>query len=86
MNSRPTKPDTESRFSTFDLGLAAALVTLGHDLAEIDKTNRAKARFVFVRQTTISADVESYWRGDLVMSARYLLEAQKMIKNRLYSD
>ncbi len=77
---------TEDHFFTFDLGLAAALVTLGYDLVVIDKTNRAKAQFTFRRQSEIQVAMERYWRGDLLLSARHLFDAQKMLKNRLYSD
>jgi hypothetical protein len=76
----------EAHFLTFDLGLASALITLEYDLAVIDKTNRAKAQFIFRRNSRIDEDIEKYWRGDLFLSARHLFDAQKMLKNRLYSD
>ncbi len=76
----------KDHFFSFDLGLASALVTLEYELAAINKSNRSKAQFIFRRRTGIDQDIETYWSGDLHLSARHLFDSQKMLKNRLYSD
>ena len=76
----------DDHFLSFDLGLASALITLEYELAAIDKSNRSKSQFIFRRRTGIDRDIEKYWSGDLLVSARHLFDSQKMLKNRLYSD
>lgn len=76
----------QDHFFSFDLGLTSALVLLEYDLVAIDKANRANAQFVFRRKEGIDEDIQRYWAGVLSVSARHLFDAQKMLKNRLYSD
>lgn len=73
-------------FLTFDLGLASALATLGYELWEIDKTNPRKAQFIFKRDKDIDKAVNDYWNNNLPVNARSIVDNQKMIKNRLYSQ
>ncbi len=82
--SQHLKP--EDYYFCFDLGLSGALVTLGYELSDIDKTNSHKSQFIFKRKKGIDRDIERYWGGDLQISARYYFDSIKMIKNRLYSD
>jgi hypothetical protein len=82
----PQLLENDAHLLTSDLGLASALVTLGYELTAIDKTNRAKARFVFLRHEKIEQDVKKYWDGVLRPSARHLFDNQKMLKSRLYSN
>lgn len=77
---------TPKLFSTFDLGLATALVTLGYKLLRLDKTNPKKVRFVFQEEGEIEKDMLCYWNGDLKLPAQTLFDNQKMLKNRIYSD
>lgn len=86
MNRNSYAHEAQDSFLTFDLGLASALVTLKYDLADIDKSNRSKAQFFFRRSAGIDNDIQRYWDGDLLLSARHLFDSQKMLKNRLYSD
>ncbi len=74
------------QFLTFDLGLASALTTLNYELWEIDKTNPSKARFIFKRASGIDKAINDYWNNNLMVNARNLIDNQKMIKNRLYSQ
>lgn len=77
----------QERYATTDLGLASSLVTLGYELHTLEKTlNPKKARFIFRRVPTIETSVQNYWNDHLELNARTLFDAQKMIKNRLYSD
>jgi hypothetical protein len=78
------KPDRE--FSTYDLGLAATLVTHGYSLWTLNKSNSKKVEFIFKRDESMDHTVQSYWRDELKVNPRVLLDNQKMLKNRIYSD
>jgi hypothetical protein len=73
------------QFITYDIGLAAALVTLGYTLWDMDKTNLRKSQFIFKRDEHIDKMINDYWDSKLILPARSLLDNQKMLKNRLYS-
>ncbi|RPI14972.1 MAG: hypothetical protein EHM58_15265 [Ignavibacteriae bacterium] len=73
------------KFLTYDLGLAAVLITLGYTLVDVDKSNHIKSQFIFSRDEHIDKMVNEYWDDKLMLPARSLLENQKMLKNRLYS-
>ena len=81
--AEPTEPNVQ--FITYDIGLAAALVTLGYSLWDVDKTNYKKSQFIFKRDEHIDKMLNDYWDNKLTLPARSLLENQKMLKNRLYS-
>ena len=73
-------------FSTFDLGLAAALVTLGYKLIKLDKNNPNKVRFVFKEGKNIDQVMLDYFNNKIKLPAQALLNNQKMLKNRIYSE
>lgn len=73
-------------FSTYDLGLASVLLSLGFALVELDKGNPRKVRFVFLRTEKIDAAIGKYWSNELKINAQTLLNSQKALKNRIYSD
>lgn len=75
----------QDTFLTFDIGLAAALITLGYTLKEVDKTNLKKSKFIIGRDEHIDKMINEYWSGKLMLSARTLIENIKMLKNRIYS-
>jgi len=72
-------------FSTFDLGLAAVLVTLGYELLKLDKTNPKKVRFVFRQEKGIEQAMVDYYKDEIKLPAQTLFNNQKMLKNRIYS-
>lgn len=72
-------------FSTYDLGLATVLVTLGYKLLKLDKTNPKKVRFVFKQEKNIDQTMLDYWEDKIKLPAQKLLNNQKMLKNRIYS-
>ncbi len=75
------------KYATTDLGLASSLIVLGYELYTLEKTlNPKKVRFIFRRVPSIETSANSYWNDKLELNARALFDAQKMIKNRLYSD
>jgi len=73
-------------FSTYDLGLATVLVTLGYKLLKLDKTNPKKVRFVFQEEKNIDKAMMEYWNDKIKLPAQTLFNNQKMLKNRIYSD
>ncbi len=77
---------TSETFMTYDLGLASALATLGYALWSVDKANPSKAQFIFRRDDGIDGAVNDYWNNNLAVNARSIIDNQKMIKNRLYSQ
>lgn len=81
--TEPKEPSVQ--FITYDIGLAASLVTLGYTLWDVDKTNLKKSQFIFNRDEHIDKMINNYWDDKLTLPARSLLDNQKMLKNRLYS-
>lgn len=73
-------------YTTFDLGLAGALVSAGYELIGLDKTYFKKANFVFRRNDKIDLVVNEYWNNELMVNARAYFDNIKMLKNRLHSN
>lgn len=77
--------EDDSQFYTFDLGLAASLVTSEFELLELNKTDRKKVQFIFSNNDELENIIDKYWKGHLKLDSRKLFENQKMLKNRIYS-
>ena len=77
--------NSQDLFITFDIGLSAALISLGYELKNVDKTNLKKSKFIFGRDEHIDKMINEYWSGKLLLPARTLIENIKMLKNRIYS-
>ena len=73
-------------FSTYDLGLATTLVTLQHNLLELDKSNPKKVKFVFEDKKNIQEATTKYWNNSVKLPAQSLFNNLKVLKNRLYSN
>lgn len=73
-------------FSTYDLGLASALVSKGQSLIGLENSRRGKTRFVFDSAPEIEEIAGRYWDNNLKICARTFFENQKMLKSRIYSD
>jgi len=86
MTKEPSPLKAQDLFMTFDLGLAAALITSGCELTTIDKQNRSKAQFIFHRKATIERDIQRYWDDTLQLPVRSMFDNLKMLKNRIHSD
>jgi len=76
----------QNEFSSFDLGLATVLITLGYELLELDKSNPKKIRFVFKREKNIERVMDDYFNNEIKLPALSLFNNQKSLKNRIYSD
>lgn len=75
-----------SHFATFDLGLSAALISVGFSLISLDRANLRKAQFIFRRGDGMDEVVDAYWENRLEVKARTYFDTLKMLKNRLYSE
>ena len=73
-------------FITFDIAIAASLVTVGHKVQKIDKRNPKKASFIFISSDELNQSIQDYWNDELNINARSLLDAIRMIKARLYNQ
>ena len=73
-------------FSTFDLGLAAVLLTLKYELLKLDRSYPKKIRFIFKRERNIEQVINDYFDDKIELPAQSLLQNQKILKNRIYSD
>lgn len=78
--------DHQNFFYTFDLGLSAALVSVGFSLVSLDRGNLRKVQFIFRRGDGMDAVVDAYWENRLEVKARTYFDTLKMLKNRLYSE
>ncbi|MBU6427253.1 hypothetical protein KGQ27_03405 [Patescibacteria group bacterium] len=77
--------DPSQVFSTYDLGLSAALLCAGFELLSLEKTNPRKALFVFKRGDLIEETSDKYFSDRLEVKARSYFDHLKAIKNQLYA-
>lgn len=71
-------------YETSDLGLATALVAVGHHLIDINRLNPRRAVFIFDKTSEVDDAVNKYWHDELVVSAQHYFETIKRVKSRLY--
>jgi hypothetical protein len=72
-------------WTTYDLGVAAALLCCGYELWSLDRTNARKVLFVFRYAETIEDTANAYIADRLELNARAFFDQLKALKNRLYS-
>ena len=77
----------QNQFITSDLALAAALITSGCQLSDLDKTNPKRMGFIFIK-TGDSFDrlVEDFFSDKARVNPRKYFEDIKMLKNRIYTQ
>lgn len=73
-------------FSTFDLGLASALLTANYRLIKLDKSNPKKVLFSFQHEEGIKQAVENYFSSNFQVDAQIYFNQIKSVKNRLFSN
>jgi hypothetical protein len=76
----------ENKFSTSDLGIATALVSLGYEVPLHDKSNPTKVIFIFEDRNNINEAVKKFWSNQLPVDARTFFENTKMLKSRIWND
>ncbi len=77
---------TQKAFQTYDLGLASSLVSLGYQLADLEKSNPRKVLFIFQKEDGIDEVIGDYWSDNLQVNARSHFDNIKMLKNRIYGS
>lgn len=78
--------EDENILKTNDIGSAAALISSGIPLLNIDKTDPKKVIFIFPNNKTIAELVKEYWDNKLHVDAKTLLDSLKSLKSRIYSS
>ncbi len=72
-------------YSTSDLALATA-ISLYHPLETVDRTNPAKAQFLFKRDAGLNQLIENFWKQELRIEPQAYFNQLKIIKSRLYGE
>ncbi len=73
-------------FTTYDLGVSAALACSGFELLSLNKDDPRKALFIFKRQDGIEDRANQYFLDQLTVKARAFFDTIKALKNQLYSE
>lgn len=73
-------------WTTYDLGVSAALLCVGFCLLSLNKTDPRKALFVFKREDGIDNSANQYFTDQLNVKARSFFDNIKALKNKLYSE
>lgn len=77
---------TEQLYDTSDMGLAIALICLGHELVELEQPRSGKRIiFRFKVADSLHQAAQSYWCGKLHVDAKSYWNESKNLKTRLYS-
>ena len=83
----PVPPDNaESVWTTYDLGVSAALLCADFELVAVEKSNPRKALFVFKKEDGIEETANGYFANRLKVKARSFFDHLKALKNKLYSE
>jgi hypothetical protein len=73
-------------FTTYDLGVSAALLCADFELLSVDKDNPKKALFRFRKVEGIEEIANRYFSDRLEVKARSYFDHLKALKNKLYSE
>lgn len=77
---------TTTSLEITDLGLAAALILIGYELIDIDRTIPRKSVFIFEDKPESKEDKNDYFNGKLEGSLVNYFDALKNLKTRLYQE
>lgn len=69
-----------------DLGLAAALVSIGYEVNQTYKDPNGRTYFVFMDVECLKTDAERYWADTLMVKARNFMDNTKMLKSVIYAE
>lgn len=73
-------------WTSYDLGVAAALLCADFELLALDRANTRKVLFVFRRAKGIDDTANAYFADRLELNARAFFDQLKALKSRLYSE
>lgn len=69
-----------------DLGVVAALVTCGFEVADTHRDTTGRTYFVFQETAALDETVNGYYADTLQVKARKFFDNTKMLKGRIYAD
>ena len=84
--SRVDLNDPAVVWTTYDLGVAAALLCAEFELLALDRANKRKVLFVFRKAKGIDDTANAYFADRLELNARAFFDQLKALKSRLYSE
>ena len=73
-----------NQFQNFDLGLSAALISIGYELESLDKSNLRRVQFNFVTNDNLAKAVRDYFSDKLDVNARTYFDNIKLLKSMIY--
>ena len=73
-------------WTTYDLGVSAALLCADFELITVQKSDPRKALFVFKKKAGIEETANKYFSNQLKVKARSFFDHLKALKNKLYSE
>lgn len=74
-----------NKFKTYDINLAAVLISQKHVLQEMKINSQRRALFIFAQTQELDKIINDYWADTIRVSPQQLFSAMKSIKTRLYS-
>lgn len=81
MNQQVTADD----YTTYDLALTCALLTIGLQLVDLDGSDRHKTGFVFEDTDELQKAIKAYWNDQLQVNPRAYFNMLKDLKSRIYT-
>lgn len=82
----PSPYDPSLVFTTYDLGVSAALLCADFELLVVERSNPNKALFVFRKENGIEDTADKYFSDRLKVKARSYFDNLKALKNKLYGN
>lgn len=76
----------QSDWTTYDLGVSAALLCSGFELTSLDRSNPRKTLFIFRHAKKIDETANAYLADRLKLNARAFFDQLKALKSRLYGE
>ena len=73
-------------FQTSEYPLAASLICYGYAIECLDRSNKDRVEFCFMRSKEVEKIIEEFWKGTLMVNAIAFHNALKLLKARLRND
>lgn len=83
---RSTDDRSDALVPIRDLGLAAALISVGLHIEDRRRDERSRVFFLFADSDDLRKAIDDYWSNELDVSALAFSEALKSLKNIIYGD
>lgn len=76
--------ESENKFETKDMYLAAVLKTVGYEVTDLVAKRGERARsFVFVSSDALDSTIYKFWNGELDVNAKGLYDSVQSLKDWL---